>query len=138
MYAGRSQRFMDAYEKAVGRPYGYLLVDLKPTTSSDRRLVPNGLTEADSDSDECSAAQRQRSTKRLWADFCGSGSDNDDGDDCRPPSLQQMFGPRRRPRKYRRVPCPDCGSVLAGVSNFTRHVLEQHPKDYRVGGGRKL
>ena len=47
MYPGRSQRFMDAYEKAVGRPYGYLLVDLKPTTSSDRRLVPNGLTEAD-------------------------------------------------------------------------------------------
>ncbi len=33
MYPGRTESFMRKYEEAVSRPYGYLLVDLKPNTS---------------------------------------------------------------------------------------------------------
>ena len=128
---------MDAYERAVAEPYGYLLVDLKPTTPSDRRLVPNGLTEAVIDSDQCRVPRQQHTPKRLWIDYCGSGSD-DEGDNneehCRPPTLQRKFESQRQLRKQRRIPCPDCGSVLAGVSNFTRHVLEQHTKGIGASG----
>ena len=53
MYPRRSQMFMDAYEKAVAKPYGYLLVDLKPTTPSDQRLIPNALASAKSDQRHC-------------------------------------------------------------------------------------
>ena len=140
MYPRRSQRFMDAYERAVAKPYGYLLVDLKPTTPSDRRLVPNGLTEAGSDSDLCRGVRRrqQHTPKRLWLDSCGSSSD-DDGDngneeDCHPRTLQRMFRSRHRSRKQRRMPCPDCGLILTGGSNFIRHVLEQHAKGIGASG----
>ena len=124
---------MDAYERAVAKPYGYLLVDLKPTTPSDRRLVLNGLTEAGSDSVQCRGVRQQHTPKRLWVDSCGGSSSDDDDDngneeDCHPPTLQQMFGSQRRSRKKRSIRCPDCGLILAGASNFTRHVLEQHAK----------
>ena len=47
MYPRRTQMFMDVCEKAIAKSYGYLLVDLKPTTASDQRLVPNALTKSE-------------------------------------------------------------------------------------------
>jgi len=41
MYPGNSQHFMRHYDEAIGKPYGYLLVDLKPDTREHLRLRPN-------------------------------------------------------------------------------------------------
>ena len=38
MYPGRWQYFMDRFAEATAKPYGYLLVDLKPDTSHSLRL----------------------------------------------------------------------------------------------------
>ena len=38
---GRVQEFMKRYDKATSRPYGYLMLDLKPTTDDEQRLKTN-------------------------------------------------------------------------------------------------
>ena len=43
MYPGNSQHFMDHYKAATDKPYGYLVIDLKPNTSDDQRLRANVL-----------------------------------------------------------------------------------------------
>ena len=38
---GKVQEFMRSYEDATSRPHGYLMLDLKPTTSDQDRLKTN-------------------------------------------------------------------------------------------------
>ena len=38
MFAGKSKYFMDAYQKATSKPYGYLLVDINPHTDTSFQL----------------------------------------------------------------------------------------------------
>ena len=43
MYSGQTNFFLNQYEEAVKRPFGYLLVDLKSTTQDNYRLRTNVL-----------------------------------------------------------------------------------------------
>ena len=43
MYPGKTEQFLQKYEAAVQRPYGYLFVDLKPNTPEECRLRTNVL-----------------------------------------------------------------------------------------------
>jgi len=43
MYPGKTEQFLRKYEAAVQRPFGYLFVDLKPTTADECRLRVNVL-----------------------------------------------------------------------------------------------
>lgn len=45
VFTGRSKFWMDAYAKAVRRPYGYILVDLTNACPEDRRMCTNVLPE---------------------------------------------------------------------------------------------
>ena len=49
MYPSHPEKFMEKFREATDQPYGYLLVDLKPTTLASDRLVTNGLDESSSD-----------------------------------------------------------------------------------------
>ena len=41
MYPGQSKKFLNTYRMATSKPFGYLLIDLKPDTLNDKRLWPN-------------------------------------------------------------------------------------------------
>ena len=41
MYPGQSEQFLNTYRMATSKPFGYLLIDLKPDTSNDKRPWPN-------------------------------------------------------------------------------------------------
>ena len=41
MYPGQSEQFLSTYRMAASKPFGYLLIDLKPDTPNDKRLWPN-------------------------------------------------------------------------------------------------
>ena len=41
MYLGQSEKFLSTYRMATSKPFGYLLIDLKPDTPNDKRLWPN-------------------------------------------------------------------------------------------------
>ena len=41
MYPHNSQYLIDHFKEATIKPYGYLLIDLKPTTPEDKRLRSN-------------------------------------------------------------------------------------------------
>ena len=41
MYPGQSEKFLNTYRTATSKPFGYLLIDLKPDTLNDKRLWPN-------------------------------------------------------------------------------------------------
>ena len=44
MYPGQTDLFLNQYEEAVKRPFGYLLIDLKTTTQDNCRLRTNVLS----------------------------------------------------------------------------------------------
>ena len=119
MYPGRLQTFMDAYDEAIKKPYGYLLVDLKPTTSSDERLVPNGLARSYRNDDPL-GANEAKSLKPGWINFCSSSVDEEDG----PPPIMMVTKPDQ-PRNRRLLGCPHCGALIEGMSHFTNHVLHR-------------
>ena len=137
--------FMDAYEKAIAKPFGYLLVDLKPTTALDQRLVPNALTKseivpngqtradngpdgygADNEYEKINEQSIRLPQKRSWIEFCGSSSE----EECTPPQLPRRIRRARR-RLCHRIPCPECGLVIRGAANFTSHVLREHTHNSR-------
>ena len=37
-YPGQSEKFLNTYRMATSKPFGYLLIDLKPDTLNDKRL----------------------------------------------------------------------------------------------------
>ena len=41
MYPGQSEKFLSTYRMGTAKPFGYLLIDLKPDTPNDKRLWPN-------------------------------------------------------------------------------------------------
>ena len=41
MYPGQSEKFLSPYRMATSKPFGYLLIDLKPDTTNDKLLWPN-------------------------------------------------------------------------------------------------
>ena len=43
MYPGQTDFFLNQYQEAVKRPFGYLLIDLKTTTQDNYRLRTNAL-----------------------------------------------------------------------------------------------
>ena len=47
MYPGNAKYFLDEFKKATRQPFTYMVVDLKPQTSDDKRLRPNILEEPD-------------------------------------------------------------------------------------------
>ena len=44
MYPGQMDFFLNQYEEAIQRPFGYLLIDLKTTTQDNCRLRTNVLS----------------------------------------------------------------------------------------------
>ena len=41
MYPGQSEKFLNTYRMATSKPFGYLLMDVKPDTLNDKCLWPN-------------------------------------------------------------------------------------------------
>ena len=41
IYPGQSEKFLSTYRMATSKPFGYLLIDLKPDTSNDKHLWSN-------------------------------------------------------------------------------------------------
>ena len=48
IYPGQTDFFLNQYEEAVKRPFGYLLIDLKTTTQDNCRLRTNVLPSEES------------------------------------------------------------------------------------------
>ena len=82
VYPGGTQTFMRKYEEAVHRPYGYLLVDLKPNTPDRCRLKTNVLP-GDPVSDR---TERVRTGNEAIADLLRRESYT------QPPLVKQMSG----------------------------------------------
>ena len=53
MYPGQTDLFLNQYEEAVKRPFGYLLIDLKTTTQDNCRLRTNVLSSEEDFNQAC-------------------------------------------------------------------------------------
>ncbi len=111
MYPDQSQFFLAKFERATATPYGHLIVDLKPRTSANKRLLinppminayrqtsenyPNGINTVD-----------HRSTPHL-----------------------SMNNPRHKTMERTPHPsCDDCGMMFDGVSDLVRHAIKWCPE----------
>ena len=68
MYPAGTETFMRKYEEAVRRPYGYFLVDLKPSTDDRCRLKTDVLP-----SDPVSQKPKDESGVKALAEFFKEG-----------------------------------------------------------------
>ena len=53
MYPGQTDLFLNQYEEAAKRPFGYLLIDLKTTTQDNCRLRTNVLSSGEGFNQAC-------------------------------------------------------------------------------------
>ena len=86
MYPNNPQQLLRRFEDAIQRPYGYLLVDLKPTTPESWRMRTNvlesirdpipepALTRSLERTNEQSEAIPMYVLRRLWDRFIGHSS----------------------------------------------------------------
>ena len=59
MYSGQTDFFLNHYEEAVKRPFGYFLIDLKTTTQDNYRFRTNFLPSED-------ALTKQPGSKKIF------------------------------------------------------------------------
>ena len=116
MYPGNPQRLMDAFSKATVKPYGHLVVDLKPKTSAEFRLRPNVLQ-----------GRHVGCRKRIrgWCDYISDHSDSDD-------EATHIAGnklPNKRRKMEHEQPtlaCNECGAVYNTVAHLMDHGKQMH------------
>ena len=110
IYPGDPQMLMKKYREAVEKRYGYLLVDLKPQTDADMRLIPNGL--------------EQTTAKRLAYSDLGSDTDYSSDEDL--PMARRIPSPS----KSRRYACEVWGALVSSLQHLIHHVKQVHSWTY--------
>lgn len=113
MYPNNSQFFVKTFLQAVEKPYGYLLIDLKPQTRQEDRLRPNGLN---LNGDGVIQKRTHAARHTLWSDI-----DSDPEDD------EPMGRPHCMPRKReKRFACEKCGAIASSVRHLINHTRLAH------------
>jgi len=109
MFPGKSSYLMDKFYDAVSKPYGYLLLNLKPTTPKNMRLLSNVIgTNTTYDVISQSAYIKHDVTDKLYYN----------GEDL---SAEQT---------YMNMPsCDDCGVVLDSMHDLQRHIQSWCPEN---------
>ena len=111
MYPGKVLYFLEKFEEATSKPFGYLLVDLKPTTSESNRLLGNVLQQQLAKTNEVIPTSNDINTEQHSA-APYSYQDN--------PSKQT----------YENMPsCDDCGVVLDSMHDLQRHIKHWCPEN---------
>ena len=124
MYPNKSRELLRHYDEAISRPYGYLLVDLKPTTPETKRMRTNvlGIKGIYSDnlihlSDNIRAVQTGLTVSE------GNTSGNQKVD---------IFNQTEKNSDYQRhdtmASCDDCGVMFENVHDLQNHVKKWCPE----------
>ena len=109
MYPGKSKHFMDKFYDATSHPYGYLLVDLKPTTQENMRLRANVIDPIKEDD----VISRETNIRLPQAE--------------RIPHYQEDISSEQT---YENMPsCDDCGVVLDSMHDLQRHIKSWCPEN---------
>ena len=111
MYPGDAQKFMNMFNHITQKPYGYMVVDLKPMTHESLRLRPNILEQS------CVA-----STKGLGQLTSNQSSfDNIDHQD-------HTHDDMTTHRSMDKLSFIDCGSLYASPMDLQKHVKRGVPR----------
>lgn len=130
MYPENPQHLLRHFKEATSKPYGYLLIDLKPTTSEYLRMRTNIMNTI-----------KPKSTERL--DHFRESRPNT------PTCEEAVHQPKRKSKPSRtttawfhniqieseeKPSCDDCGLVFENVHDLQRHVKNgvlktSHPKE---------
>jgi hypothetical protein len=102
MYPSNSQLFMKQFEDATQHPYGYMLVDLKPMTSTQDRLQPNAFTE--------------KPINRVEASSIPQFDSSSQSEQTCEEELSEMSS------------CDDCGLIFQDTHDLQRHVKKWCPE----------
>ena len=157
MYPGNlSQNFLEEYKRATERPYGHLVVDLKPDTTDDQRLRANILAEEQQDDEEVRAAflpsiqpneppgERHAEyyticdvldeLRQLRRDINKNTDDIESEADPEEVTIQRPLGPDHSswqkefdPATINMPSCLDCGAYYATLPDLHRHQATNCP-----------
>ena len=111
MYPGKAEYFMHYFEEAVNRPYGYLLVDLKPTTPGSLRLRTNALEDVNSFKENCNSTENRANC---------SEEPMDDQSDVKQSLPSGLIYNKAIPVST--FTCNDCGLIFENFRDLQRHV----------------
>lgn len=109
MYPGKTGYFMDKFHDAVNKPYGFLLLNLKPTTPDNERLLSNVIdTNKEDDVIPKNITINSDEAEKIY---------HNDEDY----STEQT---------YTNMPsCDDCGVVLDSMHDLQRHIKSWCPEN---------
>ncbi|VDI72109.1 Hypothetical predicted protein [Mytilus galloprovincialis] len=111
MYPGKGLYFFKKFEESTSQPFGYLLLDLKPTTPETNRLLGNVLQQQSSKTKKVIPTSNDiRTVQHL------------------PVPYSYEDGPGEQ--TYENMPsCDDCGVVLDSMHDLQRHIKHWCPEN---------
>ncbi|CAC5401453.1 unnamed protein product [Mytilus coruscus] len=111
MYPGKGPYFIGKFEESTSKPYGYLLLDLKPTTLESKRLLSNVFKKQSPKNNEAI-----RTSKGIKA---GQVS-----------AVPYSYENYQSEQTYESVPSyDDCGVVLDCMHDLQRHIKQWCPEN---------
>lgn len=109
MFPGKSSYLMDKFYDAVSKPYGYLVLNLKPTTPEHMRLLSNVI-----------------GTNKIYDVISQSAVIKPDVKD----KLYHNGEDYSAEQTYINMPsCDDCGVVLDSMHDLQRHIKRWCPEN---------
>lgn len=142
MYPGKTQHFMRNFEEAVSKPYGYLLVDLKPTTPESMRLRCNVLCDkweskrdrhvADSNHSADTIGMKRSPSEELPVDLARPIKDEQSINNIHSTdstATEQTY-PEELPDEM--PSCDDCGVMFENMHDLQRHVKMWCPEHHTL------
>lgn len=128
MYPENSQHLMRYFKEATSKPYGYLLIDLKPTTPEHLRLRTDALDPIKSGSEENNTyfLENPPSDQTHQEDQSEIYHSNSKSHPEQLQILDSEYTDSKMPS------CDDCGLVFENMHNLQRHVKRWVSRKSRI------
>ncbi|CAC5403774.1 unnamed protein product [Mytilus coruscus] len=124
MYSSRADYFIRKFEEATGKPFGYLLVDLKTRTPESSRLRTEVLHIGKGDSATQDETMEDDHLSDTFEDDISVSSEEDIADRTKNASISSEDAEIREDL----IACRDCGVVFAHIHGLESHSQQGYGK----------
>lgn len=123
MYPDNPQHLMRHFKEATEKPFAYLLIDLKPTTSESMRMRTDVFTNMSIKEDNPRTTFHLQESPREERTHLSSSYE------IRIPTINKNYAKFYSPVDESMASCDDCGLVFESASDLQRHIKRWCPEN---------